>query len=73
LEDSSGNPDIPVAIFPKSNKITMLQMDSKLPLEKLEKVLKVAIDGCQRIYQHMVDVTRNHAQNLVNTSGIFTV
>jgi exosome complex component RRP41 len=70
LEDSSGNPDIPVAIFPKTNKIAMLQMDSKLPLDKLEKVLTVAIDGCQRIYQHMVDVTRNNAQNLFKNFGI---
>lgn len=37
-EDSSGSPDMPVAIFPKSGTITMLQMDSKLHTETFESV-----------------------------------
>jgi exosome complex component RRP41 len=37
-EDSSGSPDMSVAILPKSGNITLLQMDSKLNVETFEEV-----------------------------------
>lgn len=40
LEDSSGSPDLPVAILPQSEKVVMCQMDSKLPMDMFEKVLR---------------------------------
>jgi exosome complex component RRP41 len=72
MEDSSGNPDLPIAIFPKTNKVTMLQMDSKLPLDTLEKVLNLAVTGCQQIYQMLVETARNSSQELLESRGLFT-
>jgi exosome complex component RRP41 len=51
LEDSAGGPDLPVALLPSSEAITMVQMDSKVPIEMFEKVVKLAVEGCKAIHQ----------------------
>lgn len=38
FEDSSGSPDMPVAILPKSGNVTLLQMDSKMNIDTFEEV-----------------------------------
>ena len=42
--------DIPVAIMPKSGKITLLQMDGICSKEQLSKVLEIAKEACKKIY-----------------------
>jgi exosome complex component RRP41 len=72
LEDSSVvSPDMPVAILPKSNKITMLQMDSKLHIDTFEKVLKCAVEGCHKIYEILSTKVKERTQSLVSSRGIF--
>eukprot|EP01090_Pellita_catalonica_P001729 TRINITY_DN11476_c0_g2_i1.p1 TRINITY_DN11476_c0_g2~~TRINITY_DN11476_c0_g2_i1.p1 ORF type:complete len:244 (+),score=23.55 TRINITY_DN11476_c0_g2_i1:48-779(+) len=50
-EGGAGGPDLPLAILPKLKKITLIQMDSKLPLEAFEKVMQLGMAGCDMIYQ----------------------
>jgi len=50
-EDTAGGPDIPIALLPKSNKITMLQLDSRIPIDQFEKVVELAADGCRAIHE----------------------
>jgi len=68
-EDSSGGPDMPVAILSKSNKITLLQMDSKLHLDTFEKVLDCAVEGCHRTYEILYAHVKERTQQLVNARG----
>eukprot|EP01126_Amoeba_proteus_P024177 TRINITY_DN2435_c0_g1_i12.p1 TRINITY_DN2435_c0_g1~~TRINITY_DN2435_c0_g1_i12.p1 ORF type:complete len:150 (+),score=26.97 TRINITY_DN2435_c0_g1_i12:451-900(+) len=68
-EDSSGSPDMPVAILPKSGKITMLQMDSKLHVDTFQSVVECAVDGCQRIYEILLSVVRARTQELINSTN----
>ena len=51
LEESAGGPDLPVALLPASESITMVQMESKVPIEMFEKVAKLAVEGCKLIHQ----------------------
>jgi hypothetical protein len=51
IEDAAGGPDLPVAILPKSGSVISCQMDSKLPIDMFEKVLRLAIDGCNMLYK----------------------
>jgi len=67
IEDSAGGPDLPVAILPKSGKVTMLQMDSKLQLDMFEKVLNLAIDGCKLIYEVLLKEVQKYAQQKIAT------
>src|SRR3989304_3076087 len=40
--------DIPIAMIPNSNKITLLQMDGMIPKEDVKKVLEMAKKACKK-------------------------
>jgi exosome complex component RRP41 len=49
-EDKMGSADVPVALMPNLNAITLLQMDGKLTPEEFETAVNLAIGGCKQIY-----------------------
>ncbi|MDH5374204.1 MAG: exosome complex exonuclease Rrp41 [Candidatus Bathyarchaeota archaeon] len=49
-EDKEGGADVPVALMPNLNAITLLQMDGILSLEEFEKAANLALEGCRKIY-----------------------
>jgi len=49
-EDKQGSADVPVALMPNQNAITLLQMDGNLTLEEFEKALNLTLEGCRKIY-----------------------
>ncbi len=51
LEDMYGEGDMPVAIMPRKKKITLLQLDGNFTREEFKSALKLAIDGCMKIYE----------------------
>jgi len=50
LEDKGGEADVPLALMPNLNAITLLQMDGGLTIDEFEKVVNLAIDGCRSLY-----------------------
>jgi len=50
LEDKGGEADVPLALMPNLNAITLLQMDGGLTIDEFEKVVNLAIDGCRNLY-----------------------
>jgi len=49
-EDKAGTADVPVALMPNLNAITLLQMDGILTLEEFEMAVNLALEGCRKIY-----------------------
>jgi len=49
-EDKMGEADVPLALMPNLNAITLLQMDGILTFEEFEKAVDLAIEGCRKIY-----------------------
>lgn len=50
LEESFGGPKLSLALLPKSGNIVMFQMDSRLHVDNLDKVLDLAKKGCTDIH-----------------------
>ena len=50
VEDKADGADVPLALMPNLNAITLLQMDGTLTLEEFEKAVNLALDGCKKIY-----------------------
>lgn len=50
-EDKEGQADLPIAIMPNSNQVTLLQLDGQLDPEEFSKALTWALDGCKKVYQ----------------------
>lgn len=49
-EDKVGSADVPVALMPNLNAITLLQMDGTLSTEEFENAVNLALEGCKQIY-----------------------
>ncbi|MFH1455651.1 MAG: exosome complex exonuclease Rrp41 [archaeon] len=43
--------DIPIAMMPRTGKVTLLQLDGELTPEELKKALEFGKKGCQQIYE----------------------
>jgi exosome complex component RRP41 len=49
-EDKKGEADIPFALMPHMNAITLLQMDGSLTIDEFEQLLDLATEGCKQLY-----------------------
>ncbi len=49
-EDKLGVADVPVALMPNLNVVTLLQMDGILAPKEFENAVNLAIEGCKTIY-----------------------
>jgi exosome complex component RRP41 len=57
-EDKLGSADVPVALMPSLNAITLLQMDGKLSQEEFETTVNLAVEGCKQIYSMQKDALK---------------
>lgn len=58
IEDKKGDADLPVALMPKSNVISLLQMDGSLSEEEFKQALDMSTDACRKIYEMQRDALR---------------
>ena len=68
-EESADGPDLPVAIFAKTEEVTLLQMNSKVPIEVFEELLALATRGAQQIYDVLQNEVREHTLRLLSSRG----
>ncbi|EMS58290.1 Exosome complex component RRP41 [Triticum urartu] len=57
IEDSAGGADVTVGILAKMDKVTLLQMDAKLPMDTFETVMDLASEGCKAIATYIREQT----------------
>lgn len=50
IEDKEGDADMPVAIMPNLNQVTLLQLDGILTPEEFEKASEMTFNACMLIY-----------------------
>jgi exosome complex component RRP41 len=67
-EDKLGAADVPVALMPNLNAVTLLQMDGTLTHEEFEKAVNMAIEGCKQIYVMQKEALKKKYVNV--TEGI---
>jgi exosome complex component RRP41 len=51
VEDKEGEADLPLALIPSLNAVTLLQMDGKATLEEFEQLVNMAVEGCKQIHK----------------------
>ncbi|KAK3812939.1 MAG: ribosomal protein S5 domain 2-type protein [Benniella sp.] len=64
VEEASGTSEVTIAMLPKSGKITLAQMESRLHVDKLEEVLELAGEGCKQIHLVVDKTIRDRAEEL---------
>jgi exosome complex component RRP41 len=63
-EDKMGSADVPVALMPNLNAITLLQMDGTLSTEEFESTVNLALEGCKQIYILQKEALRTKYVNI---------
>ncbi|MBI4258440.1 MAG: exosome complex exonuclease Rrp41 [Thaumarchaeota archaeon] len=50
VEDKEGDADLPVAIMPNLNQVTLLQLDGMMTGEEFKTAFEMALQGCKTLY-----------------------
>ena len=58
-EDTEGELDLPVAYYPRKKHVTLLQMDGVTDSKQVKEIIKLAIKGCEKIYEEQKKALRN--------------
>ncbi len=58
-EDTEGELDLPVAYYPRRKQITLLQMDGVTDSREVKEIIKLAIRGCEKIYEEQKRALRS--------------
>jgi len=51
IEDKKGEADVPLAMMPNKELVTLLQMDGMLTQEEFEQAVNLAVGGCKKLYE----------------------
>ncbi|ORX69607.1 hypothetical protein DL89DRAFT_246775 [Linderina pennispora] len=68
-ESSIETPDLTVAILPRTGKVALLQMESRLRSDKLEDVMDLAVSGCKSIHKKLDQAVMAAATDLSEKLG----
>jgi len=69
-EESYDTPELSVALLPKSEKVTLLQMESRLHVDKFESVMELAAKGCKEVYNALDQEVRSNMKELLNKMSL---
>lgn len=68
--EESDLPTLTVATLGATEKITLLQMENKVPLAALEGMLAVAVDGCAKLRDLLDRVVRKHGNEVARSGAL---
>ncbi|MEM2905531.1 MAG: exosome complex exonuclease Rrp41 [Candidatus Bathyarchaeia archaeon] len=60
IEDQEGEADLPVALLPAFDEVSLLQMNGLLTEEEFREAFNLALDGCKRIYELQRQALKEH-------------
>lgn len=64
LEECSDSPELTVAMLPRTGKVNLMSMESRLHVDMLESVASLATQGCEQIHTILDAVVRENTQQL---------
>jgi exosome complex component RRP41 len=63
-------PNVTVATTPRTGKVTLVTMESRIHVDRFEEVLRLASEGGNVIHDHMKGAVKARTQNLVVVMGL---
>jgi len=62
-------PHVTVAMMPRTGKVTLVTMETRLHVDRFEEILKLAIDAGKVIHKEMKSAVRHRTDALVTAMG----
>lgn len=70
-EDSAGA-ELSVGYLPRAERVSFMQLESKLPLGAAEEALNFAIEGCRQVYQVLQAAVERRMQQTLGSRGMLS-
>ena len=70
-EDNAGA-ELSVGLLPRTERISFVQLESKVPLGAMQETLNFAIEGCRQIYEVLRSAVELRMQEVLATRGAMT-
>ncbi len=65
-EDKMGEADLPVAIMPNLQRVTLLQMDGQLTQEEFKKAFDLAVSGAMKLNEAQVETLKQKIEKMTS-------
>ncbi|ORX52844.1 ribosomal protein S5 domain 2-like protein [Hesseltinella vesiculosa] len=65
LEESADTPELTLAMLPRSNKVNLLELQSRLHIDELQDVMDMAKDGCIKVHDTLDQVVRRNMEHFI--------
>jgi len=72
LERSFGGASMTVALYPQAKKVALVQMESRMGLDKFEDVLTLGTEGCNKVYEVLKSRMKNYSSSILHTRGFLS-
>lgn len=69
LERASNAPIMTIAVYPKSETVTLMQMENKLNLDNMEAVMELGKEGCKQLYGVLKEKVQGYSFELLHSRG----
>ena len=70
-EDGAGA-ELSVGYLPRAERVSFVQLESKLPLAAAEETLQFAIEGCRQVYQVLQAAVERRMQQTLGSRGMLS-
>jgi exosome complex component RRP41 len=67
--EESDIPHVTVAMMPRTGKVTLVTMETRLHVDRFEEIFRLAVDAGKVIHKEMKDAVRNRTDALVTAMG----
>eukprot|EP00301_Raphidiophrys_heterophryoidea_P027142 c9510_g1_i1.p1 GENE.c9510_g1_i1~~c9510_g1_i1.p1 ORF type:complete len:249 (+),score=44.04 c9510_g1_i1:33-779(+) len=70
IEDGANGPCVPIAIHPRTSRVVLALVDSKVTADALPVIMQTAITGCHQIHQSLKLQLHEQSQDMIQTRGV---
>ncbi|KAJ3391259.1 Exosome complex component RRP41 [Lobulomyces angularis] len=70
-EENADVPTLTLALLPKSGKVAMTGLESRIHLDNLEQVISLATDGCLQLFSFLDNAIRDNVKELAMKSLVY--
>lgn len=70
MEETGGGPEVIIALQTKAEKLVMMQMDGRLRVEILDKIVDLGVRGCGAVAVYMRQTLLEHTKRQAVAKGV---
>ena len=71
-QEDAGGAELNVGYLPRSERVSYVQLEAKLPLANVDEVLNFAIQGCRHVHDVMRTAVQIRMQEQLSTRGLLS-